>query len=97
MSISFTLDKTTVNPGDTVKVSWTFKSGWTSSYSYKIEFRINGSPLRTIDLGTVYPGQTKTGSFTFTAPTAPGTYTISATSYLIAPAGITNARTKEVV
>jgi len=82
VTISFTLDKTKVKPGETVRVSWTFRNGWTKSYSFKIEFKINGSPLRTIDLGTVYSGQTKTGSFTFTAPKTSGTYTIEAISYL---------------
>jgi len=82
MSISFTLDKTTVSPGESVKVSWTFRNGWTSSYSFKIEFTINGSPLRTINLGTVYSGQTKSGSFTFSAPKTPGTYKVEAISYM---------------
>ena len=82
MTISFTLDKTKVKPGETVRVSWTLRNGWTKSYPFKIEFKIDGSPLRTIDLGTVYSGQTKTGSFTFTAPKTSGTYTIEAISYL---------------
>jgi len=82
MTISFTLDKTTVKPGGTVKVNWTLKNGWTKSYPFKIEFTINGSPLRTIDLGTVYSGQTKTGSFTFTAPKTSGTYTVKAVSFI---------------
>ena len=82
MGISFTLDKTTVKPGETVKVNWTYKNTWTKSYSFKIEFKINGSSLKTISLGTVYSGQTKTGSFTFTAPKTPGTYTVKAISYL---------------
>lgn len=82
MTVSFTLDKTTVSPGEQVKVNWTFMNGWTSSYTFKLEFKINGSPLKTINLGTVYSGRTKTGSFTFSAPKTPGTYTVKVISYL---------------
>jgi len=82
VTVSFTLDKTTVSPGETVKVNWTFMNGWTSSYTFKLEFKINGSPLKTINLGTVYSGRTKTGSFTFSAPKTPGTYTVEVISYL---------------
>ena len=82
MTVSFTLDKTKVKPGETVVVNWTLRNEQAKSYPFKIEFTINGSPLRTIDLGTVYSGQTKTGSFTFIAPKTPKTYTVKAVSLM---------------
>ena len=82
MAFSVTLSKTTVSPGESIGVDWSLTNGFMSSYYFKIDFELNGSLVRTENLGRVGSGETESGSFTFNAPKSPGAYKFEAIAYM---------------
>ena len=82
MAFSVTLSKTTVDPGESIRVDWSLTNGFMSSYYFKIDFELNGSLVRTENLGRVGSGETESSSFTFNAPKTPGTYKFEAIVYM---------------
>ena len=82
VAFSVALSKTTVDPGESIRVDWSLTNDIMSSYYFKIDFKLNGSLVRTENLGSVGSGRTESDSFTFNAPGSSGTYKFEAIVYL---------------
>ena len=82
MGVEVYVSPSSPEPGQTVKCYWRYENTWTKGYQFKIEFYLDERLIKTVNLGYLYSGQSKEGSFSFTAPSSPGTHTLKAVSYL---------------
>jgi len=82
MGVEVYVSPSSPEPGQTVKCYWRYENTWTKGYQFKIEFYLDERLIKTVNLGYLYSGQSKEGSFSFTAPSSTGTHKLKAISYL---------------
>jgi len=82
-----TIDPLQPKLGQTVKVSWSYKSTWNETFKFEFDFILhkpNGTSERVHNESRyIRPGQTVSGEFTFTVPKdLPGKYVLEAVDYI---------------